>query len=267
MVTRSQIKAAGIAAGTDKVSHHAYERFYSDFLAGFDGIGSIVEIGYGNGESISFWKSLYPTAFLYVIDRDVELQGDGFMVLKCDQSSNHQLNELRDFLREKDVAVILDDGSHIPEHQLKTFNCLFGVAREGGVYIIEDTECSYWRYGTCYGYKTRYGLSSGRSLVNKMRLLPHWINREFLAGRERLRLARSLCGKGFSLVAVDAISSISFAHNCVAVFKGFSGDEQYASREYRFSGCVQPTVGAIIKPFIPRYLIELWKKALGYLRR
>ena len=267
LVTRSQIKLAGIAAGTDKVAHHAYERFYADFLVGFDGIGSIVEIGYGNGESIGFWKSLYPSAFLYVIDRDVELQGDGFKVLKCDQSSNPQLNELRDFLLGKDVAVILDDGSHIPEHQLKTFDCLFSVLRQGGVYVIEDIECSYWRYGNCYGYKTRYGLKSGRSLVNTMRLLPHWINREFLARGERLRLARLLRGKGFSLVALDGISSISFAHNCLAVFKSFSGDEQYASREYRYSRCVQPTVGVIVKPFIPRFLVNLLKKVLGFLRR
>jgi hypothetical protein len=266
-ITRSQIKLAGIAAGTDKVTHHAYERFYADFFAGFDGIGSIVEIGYGNGDSISFWKSLYPSAFLYVIDRDVELQGDGYKVFKCDQSQNPQLNELRDFLREKDIAIILDDGSHVPEHQLKTFNCLFSILRQGGVYVIEDTECSYWRYGNIYGYKTAYGLRSGRSLVNKMRLLPHWINREFLASRERLRLTRSLGGQGFSLTALNCISSISFAHNCVAVFKSFSGDEQYASREYRCSGHVQPTLSAIIKTFIPRFLVDLMKKGLRYLRR
>lgn len=263
MVARNQIKAAGVAAGTDKVAHHAYERFYADFLAGFDGNGSIVEIGYGNGESIGFWKSLYPSAFLYVIDRDVELEGDGFKVLKCDQSSSHQLAELRDFLRVKDVAVILDDGSHIPEHQLETFNILFGVLRQGGVYIVEDTECSYWRYGDCYGYKTRYGLRSGRSLINKMKLLPHWINREFLAPRERRCFARLLQRKGFSLVALSSIGSISFAHNCIAVFKCLSGDECYAAREYRFSGNVQPTVRAIVKPFVPRFLADLLKKALG----
>ncbi len=267
LLSRSKVEEAGISAGTDKVCHHAYHRFYADFLAGFDGNGSIVEIGYGKGKSIGFWKSLYPSAFLYVIDRDVELEGDGFKVLKYDQSSNSQLNELQNFLQGKDVAVIIDDGSHIPEHQLKTFNNLFGVLNQKGIYIIEDTECSYWRYGNCYGYKTRYGLKSSLSLVNKMRSLPHWINRGFLARRERLCLARSLRNMGFCLNALGSIGSISFAHNCVAVLKCLNGDEQYTSQDYRYIDHVQPNFNKIIKSFTSLSLLIPLKKALHYLRR
>ena len=262
LVTRDLIKSAGVAAGTDKIYHHSYERFYADFFRGFDGNGAIVEIGYGNGESIGFWKRLYPSAFLYVIDRDVELEGDGFKVLRCDQSSSQSLVQLRDFLCDRDVAVILDDGSHIPEHQLMTFNMLFGVLREGGVYVIEDIECSYWRYGGLYGYPTRYGLNSDRSLMNKLMLLPHWVNREFLARRERLCFAGRLQRKGFCLAALDSIGSIAFAHNCVAVFKCLGGDEEYAAREYRSSGNVEPTMGKVVRASVPRFLVDLLKKAL-----
>ena len=266
MVTREQIRMAGIAAGTDKVSHHAYERFYADFLCDFDGSGSIVEVGYGNGESIAFWKALYPSAFLYVIDRDIELEGDGFSVLKCDQSSARQLAQLRNFLADKDIAVILDDGSHIPEHQLMTFNSLFEILRQGGVYIIEDIECSYWRYGDCYSYATRYGLSSRRSLMNKLALLSHWVNREFLAGQERRLLGDLIQRRGFSLVAVESVSSITFAHNCVAILKSLDKDRQYAARHYRFAGNVQPSARVILKSFIPRFLFSLLNKAYKSVR-
>ena len=51
MITREQIKLAGIASQTDKVTHHAYERFFPRFVSGLDGTGSIVEIGYGDGAS------------------------------------------------------------------------------------------------------------------------------------------------------------------------------------------------------------------------
>ena len=36
------------------------------------------------------------------------------------------------------LDVILDDGSHIPEHQILTFNTLFPSVVPGGIYIIED---------------------------------------------------------------------------------------------------------------------------------
>ena len=266
LVTKEQIRQAGIAAGTDKVVHHAYERFYAGFLSGYDGTGSVVEIGYGSGESIAFWKALYPSAFLYVIDRDVELEGDGFRVMKCDQSSPQQLAQLSEFLADKDVALILDDGSHIPEHQLMTFNALFGVLREGGVYVLEDIECSYWRYGHCHGYATRYGLNSGRSLMNKLVLLSHWVNREFLAVRERSRLGGLLQRKGFSLVAIEGVGGITFAHNCVAIIKCLDGDKQYFSRDYRFADNVQPSLRAVANAFVPPYFLNPLKRVYESLR-
>lgn len=185
MITREQIEASGIASRTDKITRHGYHRFYDRFLCNFNGYGAIVEIGFGNGESINFWKALFPNAYLYIIDRDISCNGDGFQVLKVDQSSQDQLIGLCKILEGKDIGLIVDDGSHVPEHQLDTFNILFRQLREGGVYIIEDVECSYWRYGCCYGYKTDYGLNSRRSLVNMLSSLPHWINREFMAKREK----------------------------------------------------------------------------------
>lgn len=260
------MSGAGIAAGTDKVVHHAYERFYADFLTGFNGHGSIVEIGYGSGESIGFWKSLYPSAFLYVIDRDLELEGEGFKVLRCDQSRNQQLDELCSLLADKDVGAIIDDGSHIPEHQLETFNRLFCALRPGGVYVIEDIECSYWRYGNCYGYKTQYGLRSARSLMNRLTLLPHWINREFLASRERIGFAQLLRRRGFNLRTLESIGSICFGHNCVAITKGLAGDEKYASRGYRYSEFVELGFRELAKSAIPGFAVPLCKRMLAVMR-
>jgi hypothetical protein len=82
------LQQVGNACCTDKTTHHGYDRFYPLFLdplRGFKKLG-IVEIGYGKGESIPFWKTLFPQAHLYCLDRDVCLTGDGFEVLKVDQS-------------------------------------------------------------------------------------------------------------------------------------------------------------------------------------
>lgn len=232
MVKRSNIEVAGIASGTDKISQHGYHRFYAHFLADYEGEGSIVEIGYGKGKSISFWASLYPAAFLFVADKSVAFKGDGFEVVKLDQSSKEELIDFAGFLRDKDVGVVIDDGSHIPEHQLLSFNCLFGVLELGGVYIIEDIECSYWKRGTCYGYPTEYGVGSSGALIGKLLKLVHWLNRDFLSSSEVASLKSELVVAGFDLEVLQSIASISFGHNCVAIRKGLLGDEEYANRPY-----------------------------------
>lgn len=235
LIDRFDIQSAGKAAGTDKVIHHAYERFYANFLSSFDGSGSIVEIGYGQGKSVELWKSLYPTAFLYILDRKVELEGDGYRAIKCDQSSTAQLSEMNAFLKDKNVSVIIDDGSHNPDHQLLSFNSLFDILEEGGVYIIEDIECSYWKRGSLYGYETEYGLNSNRSLINKLRMLPHWINREFLSPNDEALFSQSLLEEGFNLDLLKDVASVSFAQNCLAITKCFESDRQYHKRKYRHS--------------------------------
>jgi len=250
------VQLAGVAAGTDKVMLHAYERFYAKFLCDYDGTGSIVEIGYGNGESVAFWKALYPSAYLYVIDKDIELNGEGFSVLKCDQSSAAQLDHLAKFLVNKGVALILDDGSHIPEHQLLTFNVLFQILRPGGTYIIEDLECSYWRYGDCYGYATRYGLASGRSLMNKLLLLPHWINRGFLSRRERKRWAKLLDRNGFRLTSLEGVAGVAFAQNCASISKSLDEDRRYTESEYRFAFNVEHNPRAVLSSFLPPFAFK-----------
>jgi hypothetical protein len=40
--------------------------------------------------------------------------------------------------------IVIDDGSHIPRHQLLSFSVLFPCVRPGGMYVIEDIESSYW---------------------------------------------------------------------------------------------------------------------------
>jgi len=58
--------------------------------------------------------------------------------------------------------IIIDDGSHIPRHQLVSFSALFPFVRPGGVYVIEDIESSYYDgpedkgyYPSLYGVEIR----------------------------------------------------------------------------------------------------------------
>ena len=40
--------------------------------------------------------------------------------------------------------VIIDDGSHVNEHVLISFETLFPLLHENGIYCVEDLQTSYW---------------------------------------------------------------------------------------------------------------------------
>ena len=40
--------------------------------------------------------------------------------------------------------IVIDDGSHVPSHQLLTFETVWPHITPGGIFVIEDIETSYW---------------------------------------------------------------------------------------------------------------------------
>ena len=42
-----------------------------------------------------------------------------------------------------ELDIIIDDGSHINEHVIRTFQYLFPKLKPGGIYVVEDTQTSY----------------------------------------------------------------------------------------------------------------------------
>ena len=42
------------------------------------------------------------------------------------------------------IHVIIDDGSHINEHAITSFRTLFPYLADGGIYVIEDINTSYY---------------------------------------------------------------------------------------------------------------------------
>jgi hypothetical protein len=42
------------------------------------------------------------------------------------------------------LDIVIDDGSHWPEHQIASFETLFPILSPGGIYAVEDIETSLW---------------------------------------------------------------------------------------------------------------------------
>lgn len=220
--TNNSMLQYGQLSNTDKVTHHEYHKYYEPVLKPYyNSHGSIVEIGLGTGQSLPMWQNLFKHAHIYGVDKEYENSGnDRYTIYKGDQSNVNDLNDLRKSLTDKSVFFINDDGSHIPEHQLLTFNTLFPILKEGGIYIIEDIETSYWTKGECYNYKTRYGYKHPDSIVEIFKDASDIMNREFIVDKTNLSK---------KILHYDYIESVTFARNCIIIKKNYN-----ANREYRF---------------------------------
>lgn len=113
----------------------------------------ILEIGIGGydfsigGQSLNSWQCYFP--FGKIIGADIKdrraLQNFRTRIHILDQGNRQSLDELG--REEGPFHLIVDDGSHMNVHQLLTFSVLFDHLAEGGIYVIEDVQTSYWKFG------------------------------------------------------------------------------------------------------------------------
>lgn len=237
MISRSYFAELANACGTDKAAVHGYQRFYPLVLSMLSQAEpfSIVEIGYGNGASIALWKGLFPQAFLICVDRDVSEQGDGYVVIQADQEQPEQLEQVLSH-PPSPVRLVIDDGSHLPRHQLSSFSLIFETILEpGGFYIIEDIETSYWLAGDLYGYPIRAGMFSRWSAIEALKLAVDDLNRCVLDPDDRNLLDYSMLIAGLKPSAAKLINTLTFAQNCVLIGKIEPGDSDYQEKPYCYA--------------------------------
>lgn len=135
-----------IKYGTDKgPRHHNYTPTYFSYFEKMRNEPlKILEIGVHKGSSLMMWQDFFVSSSIYGIDKgDTSfLNKDRIKTFKGDQTNTDFLLKVH-----KEVGpfdIIIDDGSHIVDHQITTFQFLFECLTHGGIYVIEDTSTSYW---------------------------------------------------------------------------------------------------------------------------
>jgi len=111
---------------------------------------SILEIGVLDGKSLKMWKEYFPDAKVYGIDLHPKCTSSE--IYTADQSSREQLKDVMEKIG--GVDIIVDDGSHVIEHQQISLGFLYKYLNKGGQYWIEDlhTSDNQWQDKTLYGY-------------------------------------------------------------------------------------------------------------------
>jgi hypothetical protein len=136
---------------TDKNSDHNYMDIYNTYLASFRKKNiNLLEIGIGGennsksgGASLKMWEEFFQYGKIYGIDiYDKKFcETDRIKTFTGSQTDYKFLEGVFKITGELDV--IIDDGSHLNKDVVKTFLFLFRKLKNGGYYIIEDTQTSY----------------------------------------------------------------------------------------------------------------------------
>jgi hypothetical protein len=194
----------------------------------------MLEIGVENKYSINLWLEYFPNAFIYGLDINVSEEGDKYKIFKADQSNELELlnvaSSIRSSLHNK-LFLIVDDGSHIPEHQILSFNLFFDLLLPGGTYIIEDIETSYWSKNGIYSYKTNYGYHHNNSVVEFFKLVIDDINALFLTNENKEMQKFIIQNKLFENTR-ENISSITFSQNAIIITKKTEEQIKCTKKDY-----------------------------------
>lgn len=234
----NDLKHYGYLYKTDKITRHGYHRFYHKELVEYKHkTFGMIEIGVDEFKSIDMWKQYFPKAFIYGIDINVQYEDLRIKIFKADQSNLSSLEDIKSQITHP-IYFINDDGSHISAHQLLSFDYLFSnVLKDGGTYIIEDIEVSYWKHGNLYGYNASYGYDNPNSIIEKFKLVLDYINSYFLSDEDKLILEEKT--NFLSKETKEKILSITFAYNCIIIKKKCLNDNIYLKNPYAFSEFVK----------------------------
>lgn len=203
---------------TDKATSHNYTPNYEFHFEKFrERKINLLEIGIGGysnplegGGSLKMWKEYFTNANIYAFDivNKIGMNEDRIKTWQGDQVDDVFLNKM--FEEVKELDIIIDDGSHFPNHVIYSFNFLFPKLNSGGIYVVEDTQTSYWK---SMGGDYKNPLNLGTTM-NYFKNLADGLNfREFVE-------------PGYQPTYFDLnITSIHFYHNLIFIYKGDNSEQ------------------------------------------
>lgn len=152
ILLRRDLTKLATLSGTDKWGAHWYAAHYARHFQHLRrkkitlleiGIGGYEKPGDGGG-SLRMWRRYFPNAQIVGVDYfDKSPHAEKrIRIYRGDQSDEPLLRKIVAEVGRPDI--IIDDGSHINAHVLKSFEVLFPLLADDGIYVVEDTQTAYW---------------------------------------------------------------------------------------------------------------------------
>jgi len=104
-------------------------------------MGGVVSKGYKTGNSLKCWNEYFPNAKIYGIDiyEHKELHTETIHTFVADQNNENDLARVMSNIN-SELDIIIDDGSHVGQHQVFSFMTLNKYLSKNGIYAIEDVQ-------------------------------------------------------------------------------------------------------------------------------
>lgn len=180
---------------TSDKRHHKFGHMYAEY---FDPIKynkiAFLEIGLRGGDSIALWKSFFPNAKIYGIDKGQIFQGfrqhvgeGNVNIFVGDQANVTFLRAVREVIQREvgELDFIIDDGGHTMKQQQTSLIELLPAVKPSGYYFIEDLETSYYdkcTYG-CYNECCGGGRPGKKgTTVDVLKSMIDKLNEDFIPG-------------------------------------------------------------------------------------
>ena len=200
----------GAIEETDKCSSYAsawdYLRHYEVIFQKWrDAPINLVEIGIGLGGSLRTWQSYFRAATIVGVDVNPacrQYAGDRMVVEIGSQDDPGFLHYL---CVKYPPTIIIDDGSHVAQHMVYSFERLFPALEPGGFYVVEDM-AFHFDPGTANSMKSADGVSVA----------------DYFLDLARSCMARNLGGTatdGTARYVFEQIDSVQFIRSAVIIQK------------------------------------------------
>ena len=141
---------------SDKFYWHRYLDAYAPAFRRLGDASLVVEFGVLRGDSVAWLAECFPQATVFGVDivppRAEWPVSPRITYLRADQGDRGAIGALLERLPGR-PDLIVEDGSHVPRHQV---NCLvegFSRLRPGGLYVLEDIGTSHPRHESRAGEK------------------------------------------------------------------------------------------------------------------
>ena len=141
----------------------------------------MLEIGIYKGGSLDMWRRYFgPEATIFGVDINPDFARNVDPPNQVRIGSQSDPEFLTRVVKEMGgVDVVLDDGSHAGDDQRASFQALFPLMNEGGLYIIEDLHTAYWRQFNGGYRRPISGIEFVKQLIDDMH---HWYHDRPMVG-------------------------------------------------------------------------------------
>lgn len=134
--------------GTDKGTHQGFMPLYGRYLPAWDKMTVLVELGVYEGGSMRLWGRHFAHPGTRIIGIDIDLShcpDKNYFEPNVELYQGDQADPaLTEHLEPTYGAdVVIDDASHFSSKTIASFHTWWPHVRPGGLYVVEDTHCSY----------------------------------------------------------------------------------------------------------------------------